>query len=176
MSYSFYTKIKSQKCSLFFLNGRECHGCLHFPKKKEARHGFHSHFFRLFSVVVLAAFVAFAATLVLMSAALVALAATFVLLAAGLFASLSFAAVLGTTVHTGLAVVGSAGGVLASALVMALMFANLSLSSGINHLFGSVVVASGHAESESGSHKSGQENFLHFDLLFFVGPEPLVNN
>lgn len=119
-------------------------------------------FFRLFSVIVLAALVAFAATLVLMSATFVALAATFVLLAAGLFASLSFAAVLGTTVHTSLAVVCSAGGVLASALVMALVFANLGLSSGVNHLFGSIVVASGHAKGKSSSNQSGQENFLHF--------------
>lgn len=111
---------------------------------------------RLFSVLA-AAFVLVLATLVLMSAAFVLATATFVLVsAAGLLTGLSLAAVLGATVDTGLAVVGSAGGVLASALVMALVFANLGFNGyGISSLLGSVVVASRHAESESGSYKSG---------------------
>lgn len=85
------------------------------------------------------------------------LAAFMVTIAAGLFTSLHLAAVLGTFVDTGLAVVGSAGGVFASTLVMALMLTDLSVSDiGVNGLFSSVVVvASGHAESESGSDKSG---------------------
>ena len=100
-------------------------------------------FAALFSMValVLAAFV-------LMLAALVVLAA--------LLTGLSLAAVLGTLVDAGLAVVSSAGGVSTSALVVALMFADLGgVGSGaINSLLVSVVVASGHAESESGSDKS----------------------
>lgn len=116
-----------------------------------------------------ATFVLVLAAFVLMSAAFVLATATFVLMsAAGLLTGLSLAAVLGATVNASLAVVGSAGGVLASALVMALMFAYLDSSLGIDHLLsGSIVVASSHAESESGSYKSGKENFLHF-VLFFV--------
>lgn len=54
------------------------------------------------------------------------------------------------------AVVGSAGGVGAGALMMmALVLAHLGLSGAVHGLFsGGVVVASGHTESESGSHKS----------------------
>lgn len=85
------------------------------------------------------------------------MSATFVLVsAAALLAGLSLAAVLSTAVNAGLAVVSSAGGVLASALVMALVLANLGLSGGVNSFLGSgVVVACGHTESESGSHESG---------------------
>lgn len=99
-----------------------------------------------------------AAAFVLMSAAFMLAAATFVLVsAAGLLTGLSLAAVLGTTVDASLAVVSCAGGILASALMVALVFANLGLSDcgGVGGLLGSVVVASGHAKSESGSHESG---------------------
>lgn len=113
-----------------------------------------------------------------LAAFVVTLAAAFVLMcafvsafAAGLLTGLHFAAILGTFVDTGLAIVGSAGGVGTGALVVALVFADLGgVGSGaINSLFVSVVVASGHAESESGSDKSSKENFLHLLLIDFMG-------
>ena len=107
--------------------------------------------------LVLAAFVLMSATFVVTLAAFVLMSAFVSAFAAGLLTGLHFAAVLGTLVDAGLAVVGSAGGVFASTLVMALMLTDLSVSDiGVNGLFSSVVVvASGHAESESGSDKSG---------------------
>lgn len=114
-------------------------------------------FAALFSMValVLAAFVLMLAAFVVAIAALVALAA-FVIAAASLFFTrLHLAAILGTLVDTGLAIVGSAGGVFASAFVMAHMFANLGVGNiAIDDLLSGVVVASSHAESESGSDKS----------------------
>ena len=94
-----------------------------------------------------------AASFTFVSAAFVMLAALVVL--AALLTGLSLTAVLGTLVDAGLAVVGSASGVGASALMVALVFANFGLvDDGVSGLLGSVVVASGHAESESGSDKS----------------------
>ena len=110
-----------------------------------------------------------AASFTFVSAAFVMLAALVVL--AALLTGLSLAAVLGTLVDAGLTVVSSASGVSASALVVALVFADLGgVGSGaINSLLVSVVVASGHAESESGSDKSSKENFLHLLLIDFMG-------
>ncbi len=105
--------------------------------------------------LVLAAFVLMSATFVVTLAAFVLMSAFVSAFAAGLLTGLHFAAVLGTLVDAGLAVVGSASGVGASALVVALVFANLGLvDDGVSGLLGSVVVTSGHAESESGSDKS----------------------
>lgn len=105
--------------------------------------------------LVLAAFVLMSATFVVTLAAAFVLMCAFVsAFAAGLLTGLHFAAILGTFVDTGLAIVGSAGGVGTGALVVALVFADLGLDDGVGGLLRSVVVASGHAESESGSDKS----------------------
>lgn len=104
--------------------------------------------------LVLAAFVLMSATFVVTLAAFVLMGAFVSAFAAGLLTGLHFAAILGTFVDTGLAIVGSAGGVGTGALVVALVFADLGLDDGVGGLLRSVVVASGHAESESGSDKS----------------------
>lgn len=104
--------------------------------------------------LVLAAFVLMSATFVVTLAAFVLMGAFVSAFAAGLLTGLHFAAILGTFVDTGLAIVGSAGGVGTGALVVALVFADFGLDNGVGGLFRSVVVASGHAESESGSDKS----------------------
>lgn len=103
---------------------------------------------------MLAAFVLMSATFVVTLAAFVLMGAFVSAFAAGLLTGLHFAAILGTFVDTGLAIVGSAGGVGTGALVVALVFADLGLDDGVGGLLRSVVVASGHAESESGSDKS----------------------
>ena len=136
---------------------------------------------RLFSVLafVFAAFMLMSAAFVLVFAAsFTFMSATFVS-GAALLTGLSLAAVLSALVHTSLTVVSSASGVSASALVMALVFADFGLDGGVDDLFRSVVVvACGHAESESGSDKSSQENFLHFILIVFCGAKYpwLINN
>ena len=102
-------------------------------------------------VMALAAFVVAIATLVLVCAALV------IAFAARFFTGLCLAAILGASVYAGLAIVGSAGGVFASALVVAmmLMFA-ADLGRICCGLFGSIVVAAGgHTESKSDSGNSG---------------------
>ena len=104
--------------------------------------------------LVLAAFVLMSATFVVTLAAFVLMCAFVSAFAAGLLTGLHFAAILGTFVDTGLAIVGSTGGVGTGALVVALVFADLGLDDGVGGLLRSVVVASGHAESESGSDKS----------------------
>ena len=70
--------------------------------------------------LVLAAFVLMSATFVVTLAAFVLMGAFVSAFAAGLLTGLHFAAVLGTLVDAGLAVVGSASGVGASALVVAI--------------------------------------------------------
>ena len=96
-----------------------------------------------------------------MLAALLAfsLAALFALGLAALLTGLGLAAVLGATVDTAFAVVLSAGGVGASALVVAalvVVLAHLGLGAAVNGLLsGSVVAAGRHAESESSGDESG---------------------
>ena len=113
----------------------------------------------LFAVAfVLAAFVV-AFTLVLAALLAFGFAALFALGFAALLTSLGLAAVLGATVDTTLAVVLGAGGVGASALVVAalmVVLAHLGLGAAVNGLLsGSVVAAGSHAESESSSDESG---------------------
>ena len=78
---------------------------------------------------------------------------------AALLTGLGLAAVLGATVDTAFAVVLSAGGVGASALVVAalvVVLAHLGLGAAVNGLLsGSVVAAGSHAESESSGDESG---------------------
>ena len=105
--------------------------------------------------MVLAALVVMDAALVTTFAAFVLVGAALVIALAGLTA-LSLAAVLGVHVHAGLAVVHGAGGVLAGALVVALVLADHGVGDiAANDFFGSVVVAGGHAESKGSSDKSG---------------------
>ena len=100
---------------------------------------------------MLAAFVVAFATLMLMSAALM------LAFAAGFFTGFCLAAILGASVHAGLAIVSGAGSVFASALVMAVMLADHRGVDGAvcTLLSGIVVAASGHTESKSGSGNSG---------------------
>ena len=109
-------------------------------------------------VMALAAFVVAIATLVLVGAALMLVCAALVLaFAAGSLTGLCYAAILGASVHAGLAVVGGAGCVLAGALVVAVMLTNhRGVGGAVHTLLRSIVVAaSGHTESKSGSDKSG---------------------
>ena len=109
-------------------------------------------------VMALAAFVVAIATLVLVCAALMLVCAALVIaFAAGSLTGFCLAAILGASVYEGLAIVGSAGGVFASALVVAmmLMFA-ADLGRICCGLFGSIFVAAGgHTESKSDSGNSG---------------------
>ena len=102
-------------------------------------------------MVAFAAFVLMGATLMLMSAALM------LAFAAGSLTGLCFAAILGASVHAGLAVVGGAGSVLAGALVVAVMLTNhRGVGGAVHTLLRSIVVAaSGHTESKSDSGNSG---------------------
>ena len=102
-------------------------------------------------MVAFAAFVLMGATLMLVSAALM------LAFAAGSFTGLCFAAILGASVHAGLAVVGGAGSVLAGALVVAVMLTNhRGVGGAVHTLLRSIVVAaSGHTESKSDSGNSG---------------------
>ena len=109
-------------------------------------------------VMALAAFVVAIATLVLVCAALMLVCAALVLaFAARFFTGLCLAAILGAPVHAGLAVVSSAGGVLASALVVAVMLTDhRGVDSAVNTLLSGIVVAAGgHTESKSDSGNSG---------------------
>ena len=109
-------------------------------------------------VVALAAFVVAFATLVLMGASFVLMSAALMLaFAAGSLTGLCFAAILGASVHAGLAIVGGAGSVLAGALVMAVMLADHRGVDGAvcTLLSGIVVAAGGHTESKSDSGNSG---------------------
>lgn len=109
----------------------------------------------------LVGFFAFAA-FVLVFAALVLAFAAFVLTLAATFLGLVLAAlVIARLAAVGVgavgAVVGGASGVGAGALVLmvALVLTHFGLSGGVGHLLGgSIVVASRHTESKSGSHKS----------------------
>ena len=105
--------------------------------------------------------VVMATALMVALATLMVTFATFVMMfaiAAGLLTGLYLAAVFSAFIDTGLAMVLGAGGVLASALVVAVvvMLAHLSLlGEGVHGgLAGIVVTTGGHAECKSGSHKS----------------------
>ena len=89
------------------------------------------------------------------------LAALFFLSAAAVLTFLGAALVVARLAAVGVgavgAVVGGASGVGAGALVLmvALVLTHFGLSGGVGHLLGgSIVVASRHTESKSGSHKS----------------------
>ena len=77
--------------------------------------------------------------------------------AAGFFTGLCLAAILGASVHAGLAIVSGAGSVLAGAFVMAVMLTNhRGVGGAVYTLLRSIVVAaSGHTESKSDSGNSG---------------------
>ena len=111
--------------------------------------------------MALAALVVALATLVLMGATFMLVCAALMLaFAAGFFTGLCLAAILGTLVHAGLAIVGGTGSILAGALMVAVVMmlaAHLGLlGEGIHgSLVGVVVAAGGHTESKSGSDKSG---------------------
>lgn len=100
---------------------------------------------------MLAALMVALATLVLVSATLM-----FALAARG-FTGLGLAAVFGTLVHAGLAIVGGAGCVLAGTLMVAVMLTHhRSVYGAVHTLLGSIVVAAGrHAKSKSSSGNSG---------------------
>ena len=109
-------------------------------------------------VVALAALVIAFATLVLVGATLMLVCAALMLaFAAGFFTGLCLAAILGASVHAGLAIVGSAGGVLAGALMVAMMLMFAADLGRIDcGLLSSIVVAAGgHTKSKSDSGNSG---------------------
>ena len=109
-------------------------------------------------VMALAAFVVAIATLVLVGAALMLVCAALMLaFAAGFFTGLCLAAILGASVHAGLAIVGGAGGVLAGALMVAVMLTDhRGVGGAVHALLRSIVVAAGgHTESKSDSGNSG---------------------
>lgn len=124
---------------------------------------------------MLALVLTFVLTFVLASLSLVALVfaslsfvtlvlTTLSLVAASLLTTFCLAAVLSAAVHTTLAVLCLAGGVSAHAVVLTLVGASLFANSSFSSLFdslGSVVVASGHTQSESCSDGNGQENLFH---------------